>query len=261
MGAADSFHQYKSAQPVSAQYPCAVAQTAAEVKKALRKLANADDAANLSWFFKTGPGDYGEGDLFLGIKVPKIRSVTKEFAGLSEAQIRILSRSKFHEDRFCALAILTNRFKKSTDLSERAHLWDFYLELVDAGAVNNWDLVDSTAPYLGQHLIKKRKPMPIIMRLVRHEDLWHQRVGVLVTAAFIDNGDFEPTLKVSKEMLDHKHDLMHKACGWMLREVGKKDIQVLRSFLNENSQKMPRTMLRYSIEKMVPEERQHWLRR
>ena len=235
--------------------------SAIEVKNALRELANAEDAVNLAWFFKTGPGEYGEGDRFLGIKVPKIRSVSRQYADLSEPQIRILSRSKFHEDRFCALAILTNRFRKSTDAIERARLWDFYLELVDAGAVNNWDLVDSTAPYLGQYLVKQRKPMPIIIGLVKHHDLWHQRVGVLVTAAFINNGLFEPTLKVSELLLDHKHDLMHKACGWMLREVGKKDLEVLRKFLNKNVEQMPRTMLRYSIEKMAPAERKEWLSR
>lgn len=236
-------------------------QDAAEVKRALRELADAEDAVNLSRFFKTGPGDYGEGDQFLGIKVPKIRSVAKLFANLSEPQIRILSKSKFHEDRFCALVILTNRFRKSTDTSEQAHFWDFYLELVDAGAVNNWDLVDSTAPYLGQYLVGQPKPMPAIMDLIKHDDLWHQRVGVLVTAAFIDNGVFEPTLKVSKALLNHKHDLMHKACGWMLREVGKKDIRTLRDFLDNNVEQMPRTMLRYSIEKMSPNERQYWLNR
>lgn len=235
--------------------------SAIEVKNALRELANAEDAVNLAWFFKTGPGEYGEGDRFLGIKVPKIRSVSRQYADLSEPQIRILSRSKFHEDRFCALAILTNRFRKSTDVIERARLWDFYLELVDAGAVNNWDLVDSTAPYLGQYLVESPKPIPVIMKLINHDDLWHQRVGVLVTAAFINNGLFEPTLKVSELLLDHKHDLMHKACGWMLREVGKKDLEVLRKFLNKNVEQMPRTMLRYSIEKMAPAERKEWLSR
>lgn len=235
--------------------------SAIEVKNALRELANAEDAVNLAWFFKTGPGEYGEGDRFLGIKVPTIRSVSRQYADLSEPQIRILSRSKFHEDRFCALAILTNRFRKSTDVIERARLWDFYLELVDAGAVNNWDLVDSTAPYLGQYLVEQPKPMPIIIGLVKHHDMWHQRVGVLVTAAFINNGLFEPTLKVSELLLDHKHDLMHKACGWMLREVGKKDLEVLRKFLNKNVEQMPRTMLRYSIEKMAPAERKEWLSR
>lgn len=238
-----------------------MAPTATEVKKALRELADPDDAENLSWFFKTGPGDYGEGDQFLGIKVPKIRLVAKRFADLSEPQIRILSKSKFHEDRFCALVILTNRFRKSTDTSEQAHLWDFYLELVGNGAVNNWDLVDSTAPYLGQYLVRQPKPLPIMMNLIKHDDLWHQRVGVLVTAAFINNGVFEPTLKVSKALLNHKHDLMHKACGWMLREVGKKDIRTLRDFLDNNVEQMPRTMLRYSIEKMSPNERQYWLNR
>lgn len=238
-----------------------VASNAAEVKNALRDVADNGDAVNLAWFFKTGPGEYGEGDQFLGVKVPKIRSVSKRYADLSEAQIRILSKSKFHEDRFCALAILTNRFRKSRNAVERAQLWHFYLELVDAGAVNNWDLVDSTAPYLGQYLVESPKPMPVIMNLINHDDLWHQRVGVLVTAAFINKGVFAPTLKVCEELLDHKHDLIHKACGWMLREVGKKDPEALRTFLNKNVELMPRTMLRYSIEKMAQSEREHWLGR
>lgn len=232
---------------------------ASDVKHALRAIADPGIATNLSWFFKTGPGEYGEGDRFLGIKVPQIRSVAKQYSELTEPQIRQLARSRFHEDRFCALVILTNRFRSTTDAEKRDQLWAFYLSLVDQGSVNNWDLVDSTALYFGQYLIGRSDAMNIITTLVQHENLWHQRVGVLLTAAFIQAGDLQPTLVVSAELLNHHHDLMHKACGWMLREVGKKDIEALRSFLTKHAHTMPRTMLRYSIEKMPPEERRQWL--
>lgn len=231
--------------------------TASEVKRALRAHANTVTAANLARFFQTQPGGYGEGDQFLGLRVPQVRSVAARYSDLSATQLRILMRSKFHEDRFCALAILTNQFQKShADLAE---LWEFYLELLDEGGINNWDLVDATAPYLGQFLVSQKKSMTTIRSLITSSDLWHQRVGVMVTWAFIKKGDLEPTFTVCEILMNHPHDLIHKACGWMLREAGKRDIDALRRFLSRHHQKMPRTMLRYAIEKMPPAERARWM--
>lgn len=231
----------------------------AEVKRELRARAHVQKAADLERFFQTNPGGYGEGDRFLGLTVPQVRDIAKNHSGLSELGIHVLAQSSFHEDRFCALAILTKRFEKSNDAALRTQLWKLYLELLDAGAVNNWDLVDATAPYFGTYLLTVPHPTRTINSLTRSSDLWHQRVGVMVTWAFIKNGDLAPTLMACQSLLTHPHDLIHKACGWMLREVGKKDITALREFLQQNAEIMPRTMLRYAIEKMSPEERAHWL--
>jgi len=233
--------------------------SAAVVKRALRSHANAERAVGLARFFQTGPGGYGEGDRFLGLTVPKVRAVAKEHGDLSESALRVLARSSFHEDRFCALAILTKRYEKSQDAAQRTHLWKLYMELLDAGAINNWDLVDATAPYFGKYLLTMPHSARIINSLVRSDDLWHQRVGVMVTWPFIKQGDFTPTLTVCTELLSHPHELIHKACGWMLREVGKHDIEALRKFLKQNAAVMPRTMLRYAIEKMAAGERATWL--
>lgn len=231
--------------------------TASTAKLALRADADPVRAENLASFFQTHPGGYGEGDQFLGLRVPQVRSVASGYSDLSLAQIRTLMRSRFHEDRFCALAILTNRFQKSA--ADRAELWQLYLELLDEGGINNWDLVDATAPYLGQFLVSQKNPMTTIRSLVRSKDLWHQRVGIMVTWAFIKKGELEPTFTVCEILMNHPHDLIHKACGWMLREAGKRDIDALRHFLRSHHHVMPRTMLRYAIEKMPPAERARWL--
>ena len=234
--------------------------TARDVQRALRMKANREVAADFALFFKAGTGQYGEGDQFLGLRVPEVRAVAKGFADLSVSEITNLVESRYHEDRFCGLAILTNQFRKSRDVQQRESLWKCYVKLLDDGGINNWDLVDSTAPYFGAYLLTTPDPQSMINELILNQNLWHQRVGVMVTWPFIKQGQLEPTFRVCEKLLNHPHDLIHKACGWMLREAGKRDMDKLRAFLQINSKIMPRTMLRYAIEKMSPEERSRWLK-
>lgn len=234
--------------------------TALEVSNELKSLANPSHARNLEWFFKTGPGEYGEGDQFLGIKVPEVRAVAKRFKSLPATEIVALARSNYHEERFAALAILTNRFKKSKSSTERAELFQLYLYLLDLGVVNNWDLIDSTAPYLGKQLLGS-DPIEFLKQLADSKNLWKQRAAVMLTFAFVTEYELGPTFEIVEYLMGHQHDLIHKASGWMLREAGKRDLASLRSFLEVNAARMPRTMLRYSIEKLSKEERAHWLSR
>lgn len=231
------------------------------VHNALRQASDASEATRLARFFKTGPGEYGEGDRFLGLTVPQVRSVAKRFPELSPVAIRTLMASAFHEERFCALAVLTQRYRRSTALDERLDLWSLYLELLDAGGINNWDLVDASAPYFGEQLVAAADAARVVHGLITHHNLWHQRVGVMLTWALIKRGKVDLTFAACEQLLNHPHDLIHKACGWMLREAGKRDLETLRSFLNRHLKRMPRTMLRYAIERMPLAERRGWLAR
>ena len=233
--------------------------TVHDVKAALREQADPAQARHLASFFKTGIGGYGEGDRFLGLRVPHVREVAKHHNDVSDIAIQDLLASAFHEDRLCALVIITNQFRSSRDEHVRAKLWRDYLAALNAGQVNNWDLVDVTAPYLGEFLLTTPAAPRIIEDLANSTDLWHQRASILVTWAFIRQHDLVPTYTVVEKLLGHPHDLIHKAGGWMLRETGKRDIDALRAFLGQHVEAMPRTMLRYSIEKMTPDERAKWL--
>jgi len=226
----------------------------------LRGLANAKIATQRSSFFKTGKGEYGFGDQFLGIEVPKLRIVAKKFQELSREDIKKLASSKFHEDRFVALAILVTQYKKAKQGTNQKSLFDLYLELLEAGRVNNWDLVDVTAPHLGTYLVDNPAGKPMLTKLARSNNLWKQRVSVMFTWAHIRAGQPQITLDQVEKLLGHPHDLIHKACGWMLREVGKKDLSLLREFLARNAAVMPRVMLRYAIEKLSEKERAKWLK-
>jgi 3-methyladenine DNA glycosylase AlkD len=231
------------------------------VREALRQASDASKATQLARFFKTGPGEYGEGDRFLGLTVPQVRSVAKRFPELSPDAVRSLMASAFHEERFCALVVLTQRYRRSHEADERRELWSFYLELLDAGGINNWDLVDASAPYFGAQLVVAADAAQVVQGLIAHRDLWHQRVGVMLTWALIKRGELDLTFLACEQLLDHPHDLIHKACGWMLREAGKRNLDALRSFLNRHLKRMPRTMLRYAIERMSLAERRGWLAR
>ena len=194
-------------------------------------------------FFKTGRGEYGEGDRFLGVVVPNVRLVAR--------------RSPWHECRLCALLMLVERFKKSDETGRKA-IFDFYL--TQTARINNWDLVDLSAPYIvGEHL--KDKPRDVLHRLAADPLLWNQRIAVVATMPLIKNGDFIDILTLVPHFFHTPHDLMRKACGWMLREVGKKDKAVLVRFLEEHCQVMPRTMLRYAIEKFADDERRRFMAR
>lgn len=224
-----------------------------QIQKEIAALASAERAEVSRRFFKTGPGQYGEGDVFAGITVPQCRKIAqKYYREISLEELTKLLNSTIHEERLIALKILVTKYEKTKDLTEKTRLKDFYLDHLSA--VNNWDLVDGSAPYiLGDFLIHQDRS--ILFRLADSKNLWERRVAIISTFAFIRKSDFADTLKLSEKLLKDTHDLMHKAVGWMLREVGKKDEQVLRKFLEKNMRVLPRTALRYAIERLPENER------
>jgi 3-methyladenine DNA glycosylase AlkD len=228
-----------------------------ELRQKIRQAATPEQAAIARRFFKTGPGDYGEGDCFLGLKVPQIRAELPHTDELGEADVLDLLHSKWHEERFLALLVLGRRFsraKKDTATQQRI----ISLYLANTKWINNWDLVDSSAPHiLGAWLL--RRDRSVLDTLAASTRLWEQRIAILATQAFIRAGDFADTLRLSTLFLSHPHDLMHKACGWMLREVGKRDVKTLLIFLDSNAAQMPRTMLRYALEKLSEKTRKAYL--
>jgi 3-methyladenine DNA glycosylase AlkD len=233
--------------------------TAQTVLSQLQSKAKADKAGFLPRFFKTGPGEYGEGDFFLGVVVPDQRAAASQFRDLATVEVRKLLSSKWHECRLTAVFILVLQFERSEE-PRRAELVEFYLSNLDS--VNNWDIVDSSAPkILGVYSIEVPEYRKRIEQLAASGHLWRERVAVLATLAQIKRGDFRQILKLAKSFLNHEHDLIHKAVGWMLREMGGKDLQPLLAFLDANSTRMPRTMLRYAIEKLPHEQRRSYLER
>jgi len=230
--------------------------TVIAVRAALRACANARDAKVLQWFFKTGPGEYGEGDVFIGVRVPTLRKLVREFAAADESVVQELLASPTHEERLLALLILVDQFEKGAD-KDRARIHRFYLEHTDR--INNWDLVDSSAPgIVGAWLLNRSRTG--LDRLARSPSLWERRIAIVATYAFIRRGQFDDTLRVVDRLLGDRHDLIHKAAGWMLREVGKRDTAVLEQFLAPHYRTMPRTMLRYAIERFPADRRQAYLR-
>lgn len=230
-------------------------QTAAQVKKALKKLADPKQASLLQRFFKTGKGEYGEGDVFLGIKVPKQRGLVKKCKELPLVEVLHLLKSKIHEHRLVALLILVEQFKKA-DEKEQKKIFDLYVK--NTKHINNWDLVDLSAPNIvGAFLLDK--PRTILNQLVASKILWERRIAVLSTFAFIKNNEFADSLKIAEVLINDEHDLIHKAVGWMLREVGKRDQTKEEQFLKKHAKNMPRTMLRYAIEKFSQTKRKYYL--
>ena len=202
-------------------------------------------------FFKTGKGQYGEGDCFLGIVVPNVRRVARKYKDAPFEAIDQLLQSPWHECRLCGLLILVERFKKSGGAARKA-IYEFYL--VHTARINNWDLVDLSAPYIvGEYLADQ--PREDLYRLADSDLLWEQRIAVVATHALIRRNEYADTLALAERLLGHRHDLMHKAVGWMLREVGKRDKAALVNFLDKHAKAMPRTMLRYAIEKFPEDER------
>jgi 3-methyladenine DNA glycosylase AlkD len=233
--------------------------SAARVTKAIQSKASPPQAKHLQRFFKTSKGEYGYGDVFLGVTVPQIRRIANEYKDLTLPQIDKLMASKFHEVRFCGLVILTLQFKSSSESIVHKKIFDFYLKQVKAERVNNWDLVDVSAPIIGQYLIGSTSSNPLLLKLASSKSLWQRRVAIVFTFAFIREGIPQPTLLVAQELLRDEQDLIHKATGWMLREMGKRNPIELRRFLEKNVSVMPRTMLRYAIEKFSETERKKWL--
>ena len=234
--------------------------SASKVLIALKSQASARHAFEQQRFYKTAPGEYGEGDVFLGISVPKIRKIAAEYSDLTFAELEKLARSDFHEARLCSLVILCNRYKKSRERNQKKSIFDFYMKQVLGGRVNNWDLVDVSAPTIGQYLAESKSPMPVLRKLSKSKDLWERRTAMIFTFAFLRAGELNPTYEIAERLLKDDHDLIHKASGWMLREVGKKDVGLLRGFLATHAAVMPRVMLRYAIEKLTEKERAKWLK-
>ena len=225
----------------------------------LRAFTKKARISDLARFYKTGPGEYAEGDLFLGGTVPQTRSVAKKYQNLELKEVEKLFNSPFHEARLCAAIILNHQFEKSKQPQDRKKLFEFYLKQVKANHVNNWDLVDVSAPRMGAYLSEIDDPMPLLLKLSKSKSLWERRVSMILTFALIRAGDLEPTIIMAATLLKDDQDLIHKASGWMLRELGKRDVMMLRRFLSEHAHEMPRTMLRYAIEKLPERERKQWL--
>ena len=232
---------------------------AAAILRDLGAAATPEKAAELPRFFKTGPGEYGEGDRFLGVMVPQIRAVAKAHLDADDASVKALLASPWHEARECALLLLVERFGRASE-SERTAIHRLYLATAAENRVNNWDLVDLSAPTLvGRYLLDR--PRGLLDRLARRPSLWENRIAVVSTLAFIRRGELEDAFRQCAAALGHPHDLMHKAVGWMLRECGKKDAAALRGFLGEHVSAIHPTALRYAIERFPREERAEWLSR
>ncbi len=218
---------------------------AARIRRRMRGMADGEKAKTLQGFFKTGPGEYGEGDVFLGLTVPQVRELAAHYRTLDLDEARLLLRSPEHEVRLLSLLILLERYRREEGLRDR--IYRLYLDSTDS--INNWDLVDITAEHIvGAHL-RQRSRAPL-RRLARSRSLWERRIAVLSTFHFIKRNEFAETIGIAKMLLQDREDLIHKAVGWMLREVGKRDRTVLESFLDEHGALMPRTMLRYAVERL-----------
>ncbi len=229
--------------------------TVQDIISILRGLANPQIAEHSQRFFKTGKGQYGEGDIFLGIRVPALREQAKKFTNAPLGAIQVLLGSVYHEERLCALMMLLSKYAKAGD-DDQKRFYEFYLK--NTRHINNWDLVDLSAPgIVGAYLLDK-DPSPLY-RLAGSPSLWERRIAIVSTLSFIRKRRFDNTLSIAQMLLDDREDLMHKAAGWMLREVGKRDVCVLKKFLDASAQLMPRTMLRYAIEKFPENERLKYL--
>ncbi|REL33241.1 DNA alkylation repair protein [Rhodohalobacter sp. SW132] len=230
--------------------------TATIIQKELRELADPKVAEHSARFFKTGKGEYGEGDVFHGIRVPKQRKIAKKYRDLPLNEVQTLLQSDYHEERLTALLILVYRFPK-TDPDLQKKIYSFYLSSTDR--INNWDLVDSSAPKIvGAWLLNRSRN--ILFELAKSDNIWERRIAIMATFYFIKQNDFEDTLKIAELLLDDPHDLIHKATGWMLREIGKQNEPLLESFLKPRYGNMPRTMLRYAIEKLPKNKRKAYLK-
>jgi 3-methyladenine DNA glycosylase AlkD len=231
--------------------------TAADIQARLEGMGDAEHARFVAGYFRTGPGEYGEGDRFLGIRAPALRRLVREYRGVALGEMETLLRSPWHEARLFALLLMVDAFARA-DGAGREAIHRMYL----AGTryINNWDLVDLSAPQIVGAQLEGRD-RSLLDRLARSESLWERRIAMLATLHFIRRGDFAPTLHVAEMLVDDRHDLIHKAVGWMLREVANRDRDTAESFLRRHHRTMPRTMLRYAIEKFPDDLRRHYMRR
>jgi 3-methyladenine DNA glycosylase AlkD len=235
------------------------AMKAKDVEDALQVLASKVDALVLQKYFKTGPGQYGEGDIFIGVRIPQIRSVCKKYNKLQINEVQKLLDSKVHEHRMAALIILVAQYR-SADASFKELIYEQYLKNVYKNRINNWDLVDLSALYIvGEHL--QNRPRDLLFSLAKSENLWQRRVALLSSFNFIKSGDSTTSIELAEYLLYDNEDLIQKAVGWMLREIGKRcDKKILLTFLDKHAHDMPRTTLRYSIEHLSTEQKQHYLK-
>jgi len=226
-----------------------------EIDSAIRNTQDAKRAEHCQKFFKTGKGEYGEGDVFLGVRVPELRKLAKAFKHISTHDITHFLKSKYHEERQFALFVLVNQFKKG-NFETKKNIFQLYLD--HTHHINNWDLVDATAhEIVGGFLFDKDRS--ILYKLVQSHDLWERRIAIIATFYFIKRNDFNDTLKIAESLLHDSHDLIHKAVGWMLREIGKRDLKTEEEFLQKFYSDIPRTALRYAIEKFLPNKRKQYL--
>lgn len=229
----------------------------AKIEMALREASHAEKIEHLQKFFQTSTGGYGEGDIFIGLTNPEVRSFVKQYKDIPLDNVTKLLKNAVHEIRLLALLIMVNKYEKG-DVSIREAIYKLYL--ANIRHINNWDLVDLSAPgIVGVHLLNGKRS--ILKKLAKSNSLWEQRIAVISTLTLIRHGEFKETLSLAEQLLTHPHDLMHKACGWALREIGKRNKAVLSEFLSKYKLKMPRTMLRYAIEHYSIEERKEWLKK
>ena len=230
---------------------------AQDVITELSKFSSDSDAAFLQRFFKTGPGEYGEGDIFIGVRVPDSRKICKQYIKMPLAEVQKLLESVIHEHRLAGVYILCYKFNKATN-EEKQQIYDLYMLELANNQINSWDIVDmSCVTLVGKYLLNKKRD--ILYKLAISQSLWERRVAIISTAAFIRAGDFSTTLDIADILLHDKHDLIQKAVGWMLREVGKKiDEDILTDYLGKNAATMPRTMLRYACEKLTKKQRSYY---
>lgn len=225
----------------------------------LKAIGSKEKIADFTRYFKTEPGQYGHGDLFLGVTIPQNRELCKKYQNIELTELDKLFTSPYHESRLAAAIILNHKFKLAKTAIERKNLFDFYIKEVKAGWVNNWDIVDISAPYMGVFLSELNDNNSLLLDLATSKSLWERRTSIMMTFALIRQKNYQPTILISKTLLNDDHDLIHKAVGWMLREIGKRDLQLLQDFLTNYASQMPRTMLRYAIEKFPDNERKKWL--
>ncbi len=237
-----------------------MALVAKSVIAELNRIGSYERSIHSQRFFKTGPGQYGEGDVFIGGTVPEQRVIAQKYSMLSLSEVEKLLNSKIHEHRFTGLIILVHNYEKSKDDKSRLDIYNFYLSHVKS--INNWDLVDVTAPNIvGNYLVDNKKKRDVLYKLVTSSNIWERRIAIISTLSLIRNKEFDDTLALSEILLSDKHDLMHKATGWMLREVGKRDEKVLRKFLDKHIRNLPRTTLRYAIERFDEKTRKEYLKK
>ena len=231
-------------------------QSLEDIQKKLKNLGNKEKAKIHQRFFKTGPGEYGEGDVFIGVTVPELRKLAKEYKAISPNEIKQLLQSPIHEERLLSLFLLINRYSKG-DEPEKKRIYELYLK--NTKFINNWDLVDCSAGHIVGAFLFERSKKPLY-NLADSDNLWKRRISIISTFYFIRHKQFTDTLKIAKILLLDKEDLIHKAVGWMLREIGKRNISVEENFLKKHYKKMPRTMLRYAIEKFPEPKRLRYLK-